>query len=355
MVIPRRGKLRRSDFVDHGYTIGCPGCDSIRQGREKQVLHTEACRARLEAKLAESDAGRSRLQRAQENIERTMSENVARGDDARSRRERPSGEPDAKVPRTEESGQQHDDPMSVPAQGENVLVRPDEEGDIDMSVMAITGGNDLSEIYSPPRITARAARHGLKGGWALDITSNDENGIPWDFDVPPMREKARALVRETKPTLLVWCPMCTWFCALQNLNFPRMDPAVVKAGLQKATRHLEFVCELYREQVRGGRYFLHEHPLTATSWRLPCVQEVMGMPQVMTVVADMCCFGMVARETDGTTGLVKKPTRWLTNCACIAACLSRRCSMDHQHVTLLGGKAKAAAIYPDKLCDEICR
>ena len=29
--------------------------------------------------------------------------------------------------------------------------------------------NDISEVYSPPRIAARAARHGLRPGFSLDL------------------------------------------------------------------------------------------------------------------------------------------------------------------------------------------
>ena len=39
----------------------------------------------------------------------------------------------------------------------------------------------------------------------------------------------------------------------------------------KAAEHIKFVFELYDMQVRSGRYFLHEHPATATSWTLPVV------------------------------------------------------------------------------------
>ena len=37
--------------------------------------------------------------------------------------------------------------------------------------------------------------------------------------------------------------------------------------------HMEFVTQLYRDQVAEGRYFLHEHPQFASSWDLECVCE----------------------------------------------------------------------------------
>ena len=38
---------------------------------------------------------------------------------------------------------------------------------------------------------------------------------------------------------------------------------------------MEFVCELYEEQVGEGRYFLHEHPDGALSWKDPQVVALM--------------------------------------------------------------------------------
>ena len=35
----------------------------------------------------------------------------------------------------------------------------------------------------------------------------------------------------------------------------------------EAVQHLKFVVSLYREQIRRGRLFLHEHPAYATSWQ----------------------------------------------------------------------------------------
>eukprot|EP00972_Heterocapsa_arctica_P070288 10383421-Heterocapsa_arctica.AAC.1 len=42
------------------------------------------------------------------------------------------------------------------------------------------------EVYSPPRVTAFAARHNLQLGWSLDLTTVDMKGIPWDFSKEPV-------------------------------------------------------------------------------------------------------------------------------------------------------------------------
>ena len=68
----------------------------------------------------------------------------------------------------------------------------------------------ISEIYSPPRIEPHAVKAGFPPGWSLDLTVNDEHGQPWDFSKHECREKARQLIRKSRPMLLVGSPMCTY-------------------------------------------------------------------------------------------------------------------------------------------------
>ena len=74
----------------------------------------------------------------------------------------------------------------------------------------------VSEIYSPPCVIAAAAKLtelDIDSGVALDFTTVDENGEEWDFDKPKMKEKARRIIREQKPELLIGSPMCTMYSA----------------------------------------------------------------------------------------------------------------------------------------------
>ena len=119
-------------------------------------------------------------------------------------------------------------------------------------------------------------------------------------------------------------------------------------------KHLKFACELYKIQHSAGRYFIHEHPDTANSWEEHCVQQVMNLKGVVTVKSHMCQFGMTSVNEEGD-GLVKKPTRYMTNAPLIAEELERFCTGDHRHVHLLGGRAAKAAIYPPQLCEAILR
>ena len=89
----------------------------------------------------------------------------------------------------------------------------------------------VAEIYSPPRVTAATKllpELGCIPGFALDLTTTDENGQAWDFDLKEMREKARLKMRVEKPLLLVGSPMCKAYSAWQRINAQKRDPKVVE-------------------------------------------------------------------------------------------------------------------------------
>ena len=68
----------------------------------------------------------------------------------------------------------------------------------------------------------------------------------------------------------------------------------------------------------------------------------------------MGAFGMTSSDEQGT-GLVLKPTAFMTNSSKLASNLSKQCDNKHRHAILLDGRAKHAAIYLDALCDAICK
>ena len=67
------------------------------------------------------------------------------------------------------------------------------------------------------------------------------------------------------------------------------------------------------------------------------MKSLIQTPGVFHVKGDMCCWGLRATDDKGREGLVRKATGWLTNNERLATLLSRRCTGDHQHVSLLGG------------------
>ncbi len=106
----------------------------------------------------------------------------------------------------------------------------------------------VSEVYSPPRVSGYLAknpqRH-LGPGFALDLTTMDEHGNPWDLSDATMQEKALDMVRTQKPLFLIGSPECKAWCSWQRINDLRRDPVLVRKERMQARMHLKFVVELY--------------------------------------------------------------------------------------------------------------
>ena len=81
----------------------------------------------------------------------------------------------------------------------------------------------------------------LKPGWSLDLTRNDPlTGMPWDLSIHADRERARDLIRTTRPLMVIGSPPCTAFSNLQGLSKNKRDPRIVKKEMDQAVEHLKF-------------------------------------------------------------------------------------------------------------------
>ena len=112
---------------------------------------------------------------------------------------------------------------------------------------------------------------------------------------------------------------------------------------------MRFAIKLYRIQMEQGRWFLHEHPNSATSWRMPEMVKFMEEYKLTKTVCHMCRYGMYSKDACGI-GKVKKPTGFITNSSHLADQLGNKCLGGHRHIQLMGGRAAACQVYPDKLC-----
>ena len=112
-------------------------------------------------------------------------------------------------------------------------------------------------------------------------------------------------------------------------------------------------------QLDAGRYFIHEHPASATSWGPPSVMQLLNTHGILKTTVHMCAYGMTSQDEHGK-GLVYKPTSFATNSPHVATCLNRKCSntcgyQKHRHVHLINGRAKLAQVYPSELCRAMCQ
>ena len=207
-------------------------------------------------------------------------------------------------------------------------------------------GLKVMEIYSPERVTAKAAKYGFVSGGALDLT----NG--WDFSKKSHQEAALRLIRDKQPILIILCPPCTVFSRLRGLSNFKRNPETVRREEEAAIEHVRFSVLIARIQLRSGRGFLFEHPKGATSWSLPALEQLRAEPGVHEISLDMCRFGL--KTSRGQPAL--KPTMLLTNLETLVNVLGRRRQGYHaKHAPLLAGEAKLAAKYTPMFVDAILR
>ena len=71
---------------------------------------------------------------------------------------------------------------------------------------------DMSEMFSPERVTAGCRGYGLEPGQAMDL----KNG--YDVDLAADRQKAWESILRDKPMLVIGSPPCTCVSRLQEFN-----------------------------------------------------------------------------------------------------------------------------------------
>ena len=356
--VPRSFRIAKADLERWGYTAGCPRCASTLRSQRVEGFHSAACRARLEEEMILANDPRPQRKSARED-----------GYFARVLEAQDAAQAVAQQPAAAQEEEQ--------AADEEMDVEPDNIDNDDVAAMAGVllqlGLNKyevhqvISEIYSPPRVAAAAEKHaslGIKAGVSYDMLTCASDGTPWDFSRAEHRARCRREIAEQKPLLVASSPPCTVFCIWNTaMNYPRMKHEEVRRRRAEGLVHLAFAAEICAMQVRGGRYFLHEHPATADSWHQEPMAKLLGMQGVQTVVGDMCAFGMTTVGPSGEQLPVLKPTRWASNAPWLLKRLGVRCTSRsaaatarHAHAKLAGkARTAASAVYPPGLCLEILR
>ena len=436
--MPQAFRIAYQDLVEHGFTRDCPQCEHNElHGKSRPGLsHTNPCRKRLLDALLTTPSGRQRLEAYEQRIDKAIADRgpdhewqpegpgsgkaAALGADGSGLVRAPANETQARLgtPTTpmialetrridpndhaDNNNDESDDPTQYEMSDDEVETNDAEMGLLDIGhdeeAMALVNQLGMvvrqrrrprfdrrrkytvSEVYSPPRITQEIARtrpaH-LSPGLALDLTVNDpDDGQPWDFTVPAKRIKARKLLQRSKPMLLIGSPMCTAFSTWQRLNATRANPGARRRAYKEACEHMEFVAQLYHDQISEGRYFVHEHPQFASSWDLECIKRLLRLPGVGKTRGDQCQYGAEAPHGPLKGCPVMKPTGFMSNSPMILEALSKRCTRSQavpneepgistgtwcsrkqggKHAPCAGNICREMAKYPRELCRAVIR
>ena len=212
---------------------------------------------------------------------------------------------------------------------------------------------DFVELFNPGNFTACAQE--LNPGLIIDMSVDPEK----DMRVEAYRVQARHDIGTEDPLIDIAAPPCKVFSSMQNINQKHHGTPQWEKKYEDALALLQFSVDVYWDQISRGEFFLHEHPATASSWNLPVIRELTEHPGVSIVTGDMCRWGMhllEERENQGTDQavLVKKHTKWMTNCLSLAALLGLRCTGGHEHSRLEGSqRTLQASRYPTTLVQGI--
>ena len=186
------------------------------------------------------------------------------------------------------------------------------------------------EFYSPPRVCIPLRRDGFKAFYSFDLDTG------YDFLEMGSRARAWKLLVMYRPVFTMLSAPCTMFSVMQNANFKKMDPVVLKKRFEEADCHLTYSMNVAKHQVRSERFFAHEHPHTATSWKRRCVQEVRDMKGVQTVTFDQCTVNL---RTPFSNKLIKKRTTLMTNSSAIVKLFQdRQCTCTEAHAVIEGSE-----------------
>ena len=177
---------------------------------------------------------------------------------------------------------------------------------------------DFVELFNPGNFTACA--QDLNPGIIVDMSIDPQ----MDMRVETYRTQTRHNIAMNDPLIIFGAPPCTVFSSMQNINHKHHGTSEWKCKHEEGTLLLQSAVDVYWDQIARGKFFLHEHPATASSWDLRMIRELAEHPGVEIVAGDMCRWGMHLPEESHNQGtdqsvLVKKPTKWMTNSPALAS------------------------------------
>ena len=113
-------------------------------------------------------------------------------------------------------------------------------------VETVNNRNLVSEVYSPRHVILESKKsrfRNLAPGLAMVLTVKDpDDGQPCDFSLLSKRIKARDLLRQSMPALLIGSPVCTASSTSQRPNRAKTKrPEEMQEAYVQACVHMGFV------------------------------------------------------------------------------------------------------------------
>ena len=190
--------------------------------RTDSKTKTPACstrrRTREEEEEGEAEGADSRLGGREQQQAKKRREEEAQGDDEDKRH---AEEFEDLCRRQAEKDQSRSEEDEEDEEEQATKTRRIEHLELELAVVMAqlgTSAADVVEAFVPTRTAKETWRFGLRAGMALDLTAHDSSGHPWDFPNSDYRNRARQLLKEQDPILLIGIPMCRSYLKLINLG-----------------------------------------------------------------------------------------------------------------------------------------
>ena len=113
----------------------------------------------------------------------------------------------------------------------------------------------------------------------------------YDFTDEKVRDAAKKEIDQNDTDVIVMSPPCTKFSSQQRSNETKKRKRVIRGQQKAATMHIDFCIEIMKMQMAAGRYFIFEHPSSASSWELPRMMRLLKRQSIWEVESDQCQYG----------------------------------------------------------------
>ena len=180
------------------------------------------------------------------------------------------------------------------------------EDELTKQELLALGAHEVAEVFSPLGVTATYKKYELLPGYAIDLE------IGWDLTSSDDAKSIQTTLQEEDPYLVTGSPPCEAFSPLRALDERRVDPETRALRLEVGKDILQTTCDFHEQQMKRGRYFLHEPLKNAKSWDEKCIKEIAERDDVFVVEGPMCRWGMKAKDASGKS-YVREMTEWMTN------------------------------------------
>ena len=143
-------------------------------------------------------------------------------------------------------------------------------------------------------------------------------------------------------------PRCDVFGPLGS-RIRALHPELWAVSFQSASALAAFCGKVALVQMSEVRYFVNEEPYPSQLYRIAPWPRVRANPSCMAVVFHQC---RVNQRVNGV--LAKKPTELVSNSRAILAKFENlSCPGNHEHASLLGGRAKSTQKWSYEMCQRL--